>query len=65
MDTKLRYAVMLWGLGMTLLCSATVHAQESYPSKPIQVVVTTAAGGALDLVARTVADRLHRRCISR
>ena len=58
MDTKLRYAVMLWGLGMTLLCSAPVHTQESYPSKPIQVVVTTAAGGALDLVARTVADRL-------
>ncbi len=49
---------MLWGLGMTLLCSASVHTQESYPSKPIQVVVTTAAGGALDLVARTVADRL-------
>jgi tripartite-type tricarboxylate transporter receptor subunit TctC len=58
MDTKLRYAVMLWGLGMTLLCSGPVHTQEVYPSKPIQVVVTTAAGGALDLVARTVADRL-------
>jgi tripartite-type tricarboxylate transporter receptor subunit TctC len=58
MDTKLRYAVMLWGLGTTLLCSAPVHTQESYPSKPIQIVVTTAAGGALDLVARTVADRL-------
>src|SRR3954451_573643 len=58
MDTKLGYAVMLWGLGMTLLCSRPVHTQELYPSKPIQVVVTTAAGGALDLVARTVADRL-------
>jgi tripartite-type tricarboxylate transporter receptor subunit TctC len=58
MNTKLRYAVVLWGLGMTLLCSATVHTQEVYPSKSIQVVVTTAAGGALDLVARTVADRL-------
>jgi hypothetical protein len=31
MDTKLRYAIMLWGLGMTLLCSAPVHTQESYP----------------------------------
>jgi tripartite-type tricarboxylate transporter receptor subunit TctC len=34
------------------------RAQEAYPSKPIQLVVTTAAGGALDLVARTVADRV-------
>jgi tripartite-type tricarboxylate transporter receptor subunit TctC len=34
------------------------HAQDSYPTKPIQMTVTTAAGGALDLVARTVADRL-------
>ena len=33
-------------------------AQESYPSKPIQLVVTTAAGGALDLIARTTAERL-------
>ena len=36
----------------------TGQAQESYPSKPIQLVVTTAAGGALDLVARAVAERL-------
>jgi len=31
---------------------------QTYPSKPIQVVVTTAAGGALDLVARTTTERL-------
>jgi tripartite-type tricarboxylate transporter receptor subunit TctC len=37
---------------------STGRAQESYPSKPIQLVVTTAAGGALDLVARAVAERL-------
>jgi len=44
--------------GIRLLSAGAVHAQDSYPSKPIQLVVTTAAGGALDLVARTVADRL-------
>jgi tripartite-type tricarboxylate transporter receptor subunit TctC len=43
---------------VALLSAASAHAQDNYPSKPIQVVVTTAAGGALDLVARTVADRL-------
>jgi tripartite-type tricarboxylate transporter receptor subunit TctC len=34
------------------------RAQDSFPSKPIQLVVTTAAGGALDLIARNVAERL-------
>jgi tripartite-type tricarboxylate transporter receptor subunit TctC len=40
------------------LCASTARAQEAYPSKPIQMIVTTAAGGALDLVARTLAERL-------
>ena len=31
---------------------------NAYPSKQIQLVVTTAAGGATDLVARTLAQRL-------
>ena len=34
------------------------YAQDAYPSKSIRLVVTTAAGGALDLVARTIAERL-------
>ena len=41
-------------------CVATDNAlaQQTYPTKPIQFVVTTAAGGANDLVARTVGNRL-------
>ena len=31
---------------------------ETYPARPIQLVVTTAAGGANDLVARALAERL-------
>ena len=58
MDSKFKYAVVVLALGVALLSAASAHAQDTYPSKPIQVVVTTAAGGALDLVARTVADRL-------
>jgi tripartite-type tricarboxylate transporter receptor subunit TctC len=58
MTSNLKYAVVLSVLGMGLFCPASAPAQDNYPSKPIQLVVTTAAGGALDLVARTVADRL-------
>jgi tripartite-type tricarboxylate transporter receptor subunit TctC len=44
---------------LTLIASAGPAApQDAYPSKTIQVVVTTAAGGALDLLARTTAERL-------
>jgi tripartite-type tricarboxylate transporter receptor subunit TctC len=44
-------------VGLTLY-AACAGAQELYPSKPIHLIVTTAAGGAGDLVARSVAERL-------
>src|SRR5712691_4521265 len=34
-------------------------AQEAYPSRPITLVVPFGAGGALDLVARVLADGLR------
>jgi tripartite-type tricarboxylate transporter receptor subunit TctC len=58
MNAGLKCAVVVSVLGVGLPSAAPLRAQDNYPSKPIQVVVTTAAGGALDLVARTVADRL-------
>ena len=54
---RVAVALSLLGLGPQLSIEA-VRAQDSYPSRPIQLVVTTAAGGALDLVARAVAERL-------
>jgi tripartite-type tricarboxylate transporter receptor subunit TctC len=51
-------------LAATVLCvtmslpAGPAGAQESYPSKPINLIVTTAAGGANDLVARALGDRL-------
>lgn len=50
-------------LGMLLGASATsmVHAQDSaagYPSKPVKLIVSYAAGNVTDTLARVVADKL-------
>jgi len=58
MSANLKCFAALSVLGIGLFFAPSVHAQDNYPWKPIQLVVTTAAGGALDLVARTVADGL-------
>jgi tripartite-type tricarboxylate transporter receptor subunit TctC len=58
MSTNLKCSAVLSVLGIGLFSTPSAHAQDNYPWKPIQLVVTTAAGGALDLVARTVADGL-------
>jgi tripartite-type tricarboxylate transporter receptor subunit TctC len=48
----------LWGLFLTLIAwTGDVHAQ-SYPSKPIRLVVPYVAGGSADITARTLAQKL-------
>ena len=48
--------------GGNLLLGAEARAQgDSFPSKPVRVVVPYAPGGALDTVARLVAQRLGER----
>ena len=44
-----------------VLCAAaaaTAQAQDSYPSKPITILVGFAPGGGTDLIARQIAPRL-------
>lgn len=36
------------------LTAAPVHADETFPNKPIRVIVSTSAGGLTDLITRTV-----------
>jgi tripartite-type tricarboxylate transporter receptor subunit TctC len=36
----------------------SARADEPYPSKPIRLILPQPAGGAVDLIARSLADRL-------
>jgi tripartite-type tricarboxylate transporter receptor subunit TctC len=48
--------------GLALLAwSGAGLAQDAFPSKPVRLLVPFPAGGAVDIVARTIADDLGRR----
>jgi tripartite-type tricarboxylate transporter receptor subunit TctC len=53
-----RLALLGLCLAATLATMATAAQAQTYPARPITIVVTTAAGGLTDLVARGVAQRL-------
>lgn len=40
------------------LCAAPAHAQQNYPTRPVRIVVLVQPGGAADLVARLVGQKL-------
>ena len=56
---KLSSLASLFCLCMVLITK--VHAQAPYPNKTIRIIAPVAAGGGLDIIARSVADRLSKQ----
>ncbi len=50
-----------YGLVMLLGMAGTALAQDTYPTKPVKLIVPLAAGGASDVVARIFAAKLGER----
>ena len=46
---------------LTLAVLPPVHAQERYPSRPIRVIVPFTSGTGMDLLARTIGQKLSER----
>lgn len=50
---------LLGGIAALALCAAA-HAADSYPQKPITLIVPWAAGGSTDILARVLSEHLTR-----
>jgi len=57
----LRFTGLLLLLAFTGTASVSVVAGESYPSRPVRLIVPFAAGGGADVVARVIAKGLSER----
>ncbi len=48
------------GVAALLLAGQVAMAQDRYPSRPITMIVPFAAGGSTDVIARVIADAMHK-----
>lgn len=55
-----RVALAMSALALTMSVATPVLAEETYPSKPVTLVVSYAAGGGTDAIARVFAARLEK-----
>src|SRR6185369_4842283 len=56
-ERSMRWTIVLAVAAVAAL-AAPASAQDRYPSRPVKLVLPQPAGGAVDLIARALADRL-------
>ena len=61
MENAMRTGSLMAAILGLLLAAGGVHAQQKYPTKPIRVIVPFVPGGASDIVARIMAQKLAER----
>jgi tripartite-type tricarboxylate transporter receptor subunit TctC len=60
-EKAVRLVHLILAAAAFLIFPHAVHAQETWPDRPIRLIVTSAAGGGIDLMARIAADGLSRQ----
>ncbi|MDB5944569.1 MAG: tripartite tricarboxylate transporter receptor protein [Ramlibacter sp.] len=60
MQDKRRFMAAAAALGLAGALPRPAFAQAAFPNKPLKIVVPNAAGGAADLTARTVAEKMAK-----
>jgi tripartite-type tricarboxylate transporter receptor subunit TctC len=58
---RIRLAIALAGLAISVLATAQARAETHYPDRPVRIVLPFAAGGVADITARIVAEKLGDR----
>ena len=54
-----RHFVLALCAASSLIFSASASAQSAYPDKPVKVIVALPAGGSVDMIARTLGQKLN------
>ena len=57
----MRKVVLHVALALGILAAGPVIAQEAYPSKPLRILVPFAPGGGIDILGRTLGQKLQER----